>query len=117
MNLSFCLACFEKQRTIDRLEEENRELRHRLGTERTVRDFAQRNAESFRDALQECAVARGALRVQPEIADRAVLQNHDLDVHAADVADAIRIRKIMQSGGRMGNGLDHAAIRAQYTLQ
>ena len=30
MNLSFCLACFEKQRTIDRLEEENRRLKQQL---------------------------------------------------------------------------------------
>lgn len=30
MNLSFCLACFEKQRKIDQLEEENRRLKQQL---------------------------------------------------------------------------------------
>ena len=95
----------------------HRKLRHGLREKRAVGDLAERNAESFGDALQERAIARRALRVQAEIAHRAVLQDHDLDVHAADVADAIGIREIVQARGGVSDGLHHAAIRAQNALE
>ena len=85
--------------------------------ESAVRHFAQGNSESFGHALQERAVARGALRVQAEIGHRAVFQDHDLDVDAADVADAIGIGEVVQAGAGVSDGFDHAAIRAQNAFQ
>ncbi len=84
---------------------------------RLVGHFAQGNAESFGDALEESAVARRALRIQAEIADGPVLQDHDLDVNAAHVANAIGIREVVQSRGGVGNRFHHAAIRAQDAFQ
>src|ERR1700681_655694 len=51
----------------------HRELWHRLCAKRPIRDFAEGNAESFGDALEESSVSRRALRVQAEITHRAVL--------------------------------------------
>src|SRR3984893_12345822 len=90
----------------------HRKLRHGLRSKRPVGDFAERDAKSFRDSLQERSISGGALRIQAEIADGAILQNHDLDVDAANVADAIRIREIMQAGGGMSDCFDHSAIGA-----
>ena len=92
-------------------------LRHGLREKRFVGHLAQGNAESFGDALKKRAIARGALRVQAEIADGPVFQDHDLDVNAADVADAIGIGEVVQPGGGVRDGFHHAAIRAQNALQ
>src|SRR5258706_12419247 len=92
-------------------------LRHSLRAKRSIGDFAQRDAESFRDSLQESAVAGGALRIQPEIADRAIFQNHDLDVDPANVADAIGVREIMESSGGVSDRFNHSAIGAKNSFQ
>ncbi len=85
--------------------------------EGAVGHFGHGDVEAFGDALQECAIARGALRVQAEIGHGAVVQDHDLDVNAADVADAIGIRKIMQAGAGVRDGFDDRAIGAQDVFQ
>src|SRR4029077_3359297 len=69
------------------------------------------------DALEEGAIARRALRVQSEVANRPVFEQHDLDVNAANITDAIGIGEVMQPRRGMRDGLHHAAIRAQDALE
>ena len=67
--------------------------------------------------MQEVAVARRALRVQLEILDAAVLQDDDLDVLAADVADHVDVVVEMQAGFGVGHGFDERGIGADHVLQ
>ena len=92
-------------------------LRHGLRAERAVRHFAHGNVEALRDALQKRAVARRTLRVQAKIGHRAVVQDHDLDVNPAHVADAIRVREIVQASAGVSDGLNHRTIGAQNVFQ
>src|SRR6185437_5812514 len=81
------------------------ELRVAFGAEGDVGKLLHLEAEAFAGALQEVAVAGGALGVELEILYAAILENDDLDVLAAYVADDIRVRIEMQRGLRVGHGL------------
>ena len=59
---------------------------------------------------EHCEFRRKSLTV-------AVFQDHDLDVNAAHVANAIGIGEVVQSRGGVRNRFHHAAIRAQNALQ
>lgn len=95
----------------------HRQLRHRFREKRAVGHAAHGNVEALRDALQERAVAGGALGVEAEVGDGAVVEDHDLHVDAADIADAIGIREEMQAGGGVGDRFDNGAIGAKNSLQ
>ena len=92
-------------------------MRHRLGLERAVCHLTHGDIEALGDSLQKRPISRGALRVEPEVGHRPVVQEHDLDVNAADVADAIRVREEVKSGGGVSNGLHHRAVRSQNAFQ
>ncbi len=55
-------------------------------------------AEAHRGGLQEVAVARGALGIKLEVFHAPVLQNDELDVLSAHVADNISMRIKVQRG-------------------
>src|SRR5437899_10226917 len=103
-----------------RLEEDaaaHREARHRLGLERAVGVGLERDVVALGHALQEGAVAGRALRVQPEVGDGALPQDHDLDVGAAHVADHVGVGVEVERGGRVGDRLHHTHVGAQDVLQ
>ena len=62
-----------------------------LGGERDVGKLLDRIAEALRGGLQEVAVAGAALRVEFKVLDAPVLQDDDLDVLAAHVANHIHV--------------------------
>ncbi len=64
-----------------------------LASKRALGIALERHVVALGDALQEGAVARRALRVQAEVGHRALAQDHDLDVDAADVADHVGVGK------------------------
>ena len=76
-----------------------------------------RHVEALRGGLQEVAVARRALRVQLEILHAAVLQDDDLDVLAADVADHVHVVVEVQAGLGVRHGLDQRGVGADHVLQ
>src|SRR5690606_19731848 len=65
----------------------HREPRHGPRLECLVRVFLERDAVALGHALQEGAIARGTLRVQPEVGNSALPQDHDFHVGAADIAN------------------------------
>ena len=93
------------------------QARHRLGLEGAVGVFLKRDPVALGHALQKCAVAGRALRIQAEIGDRSLPQDHDLHVGAADVADHVGVREDMQSRFGVRHGLDHAEIGAEDVAQ
>src|SRR3989441_169240 len=95
----------------------HREARHCLGLEGAVGVGLERDVVTLGHALQERAVAGRALRVQAEVGDGALAQDHDLDVGAADVADHVRVGIEVERGGRVGHGLDYAHVGAEHVLQ
>ncbi len=58
-----------------------------------------------------------ALRVQLEVFDAAVLQDDDLDVLAADVADHVDVLVEVQAGLGVRDGFDQRGIGADHVLQ
>src|SRR5580658_167861 len=76
----------------------HRELRRGTCTKGRLRDVVERDAEAFRHTLEEGAIAGRALRIEAEVRHRPLIQNHDLHIHAAHVADAIGVREEMQPG-------------------
>ena len=93
------------------------QARHRLRFEGAGGVFLERNSVALGHALQECAVAGRALRVQAEVGDRSLPQHHDLHVGAADVADHVCVREDMQSRFGVRDGFDHAEIGAEDAAQ
>ena len=93
------------------------EARHRLGAEGDVGVLLDLEAEAFGGGLQEVAVAGRALRVELEVLDLAVLQDDELDVLAADVADHVDV--VVEVQGRLGvrDRLHQRHVRAQRILQ
>ena len=67
--------------------------------------------------MQEVAVARRALRVQLEILHAAVLQDDDLDVLPAHVADHVHVVVEMQAGFGVRHGFHQRRVRADHVLQ
>ncbi len=88
-----------------------------LGAERDVGVLLHRDVEALRGGLQEVAVARRALRVELEILDAAVLQDDDLDVLPAHVADHVDVFVEVQAGLGVRHGLDQRGIGADHVLQ
>ena len=88
-----------------------------LGGEGDVGVLLHRHVEALRGGLQEVAVARRALRVQLEIFDAAVLQDDDLDVLPADVADHVDVVVEVQAGLGVRDGLDERGVGADHVLQ
>ena len=88
-----------------------------LGAEGDVGVLFHLDVEALRGGLQEVAVARRTLRVQLEIFDAAVLQDDDLDVLAADVADHVDAFVEVQAGFGVRHGLDQRGIGAHHVLQ
>ena len=93
------------------------ESRQRFGGEGALRIILQRHVVAFRDALQERAVAGGALRVEAEVGDRPAAQDHDLHVGAADIADHVRVGKEVQRRARMRHRLDDGDVGADDVVQ
>src|SRR5580698_499260 len=92
-------------------------LRHGFGVEGAVGHLAHRDVEAFGDALEERAVARGTLRVEAEVSDGAIGEQHDFHVNAADVADAIGVRKKVEAGAGVSDGFNDGAIGAENTFE
>ena len=93
------------------------ELGKPLRAEGRVGILLHRHVESLRGGLQEVAVAGRALRVQLEVFDAAVLQDDDLDVLPADVADHIDVVVEVQAGLGVRDGFDQRRVRADHVLQ
>ena len=77
----------------------------------------ERDVVALGHALQERAVARRALRVQAEVRHRALAQDHDLDVGAADVADHVGVGEEVQRGGGVRHRLDDRHVGAEHVLE
>ena len=90
------------------------ERRHRLGLEGPLGVLLERNAVALGHALQERAVAGRALRVQPEVRHRALAEDHDLDVGAADVADHVGVGEEVERGGGVRHRLDDRDVGAEH---
>ncbi len=88
-----------------------------LRAESPIGVFVERNSIAFRDALKESTVARRALRVQPEVSDRLLAQQHDFYVASADIANHVGVGEEVQSTVGMGDGFDHRHIGAEDVLQ
>ncbi len=86
------------------------EHRDLLRLERHVGVFLDLIAESRGGALQEVAVAGGALGVELEVLDLPVLQHDDLDVLTANVNDNVNVFVVVQGGLRMRNCFDERHI-------
>ena len=71
----------------------------------------------MRRGLQEVAVAGRALRVQLEILHAPVLQNDELDVLAAHVADDVGVGIEVQRRLGVRHGFDHGRVGVQHVLQ
>ena len=93
------------------------ELRVALGVEGDVGELFDLEAEALAGALQEIAVAGGALRVELEVLHAAVFQDDDLDVLAANVADDVRVGIEVERGLGVGHGFDQRHIGADGVLQ
>ncbi len=68
------------------------------------RSARQRPAGTRRCPEEHCEFSRKSVTAP-------LLQDHDLHVHAADVADAVGIGKKMQPGGGVRHGFDHRGNR------
>src|SRR5208283_128234 len=93
------------------------ERRESLGAEGRVRIVLDRHVETLRGGLQEVAIAGRTLRVEFEILHTAVLQDDDLDVLAAHVADHVHVVVEMQAGFGVRHRLDQSRIRADHVLE
>ena len=93
------------------------ERREALGAEGRVGVLLHRHVEALRGGLQEVAVARRALRVQLEILHAAVLEDDDLDVLAAHVADDVHVVVEVQAGFGVRHGFHQRGIGAHHVLQ
>ncbi len=93
------------------------ERREALRAEGHVGELLHRIAEPLRCRLQEVAVAGRALRVQLEILHAAVLEDDDLDVLPAHVADHVDVFVEVQAGLGVRHGLDDRRVRAHHVLQ
>ncbi len=91
--------------------------RHGLGAERQIGVVGHIVAETRAGGLQEVSVAGRALRVELEILYAAVLQDDELDVLAAHVADDVGMRD--RSAARLGvrHGLDDGRVGIEHVLQ
>jgi len=90
---------------------------HRGGFEGVLGIVLEGHLVALGHALEECAVARGALRVQPEVGYGLLAQQHDFHVAAAAIADRTGVREEVQRGGGVGDGLDDRHIRADDVLE
>ncbi len=88
-----------------------------VGAEGRIGILLHRHVEALRGGLQEVAVARRTLRVELEIFHAAVLQDDDLDVLAADVADDVHVVVEVQAGFGVGDGFDQRGIGADDVFQ
>ena len=86
---------------------------HGLGAEGQVGELGDVEAEAHGRRLQEVAVARRALGVELEVFHAAVLQNDELDVLAAYVADHVGLRIKVQRGFGVRDGFDDGGIGAR----
>src|SRR5215469_17840387 len=93
------------------------QLGHSLRAESGVSHLVHGNVKAFGNALQEGPVARGTLRIQPEVGNRRVVENHDLHIDAANIANAVSIGEKVKSGGCVGNGLDHRTVGTKNSLE
>ena len=93
------------------------EHRHGGGGESHIRIVLDRDAKSFRRGLQEIAVAGGALCVELEVFDAAILEDDELDVLSADIDDDVRI--ITEAQRRLGvrHGFNQGDVGRQHALQ
>ena len=78
------------------------EDRKTLGPEGGVGEIGDGVPEPLRRGLEEVAVSGGALRIEPEVLDRAVLEEDHLDVLAAHVHDHVGVGVVVE--GRLGVG-------------
>ena len=85
--------------------------RHGLRLERAVGIVLERDRVALGHALEEGAVAGRALGIQPEVGDRALAQDHDLDVGAAHVADHVGVGEEVQRRRGMRHRLHHRRRR------
>ena len=93
------------------------ELRESLGAECRVGVLLHRHVEALRGGLQEVAVAGRALGIELEILDAAVLEDDDLDVLAAHVANHVHVVVEMQAGFGVRHGLHQRGVGADHVLQ
>src|SRR5690606_13081981 len=89
------------------------EVRHRLGAEGPLGVLLDVDAEALGGALQEVAVAGRALGVELEVLDLAVLEDDDLDVLAADVADDVDVLVEVERALAVGHRLDDGRVGAE----
>ena len=93
------------------------EARHAAGGERRRRVLAHGQAEHLGGRLEEVPVAGRALGVEPEVRDLSVVEQDDLDVLAADVADDIDVAVGMQGRAGVGHRLDQCDVSPQRFAQ
>ena len=91
--------------------------RHGLGLEGAIGIVLERNVVALGHPLEEGAVPRRALGVQPEVGHRALAQDHDLDVGAAHVADHVGVGKEVERRRGMRHRLHHRHVGAQHVLE
>ena len=65
------------------------------------------------EGLQEAAAAGGAGLVQEDVADSAVLDLKALHILAADVDDEVHVRQKVLGSGKVGHGLNKAAVTVE----
>src|ERR1017187_6783065 len=88
-----------------------------VGPECRIGVLLHRHVKALRGGLQEVAVARRTLRIQLEILHAAVLQDDDLDVLAAHVANHVHVVVKVKTGLGMGHRLDQRRVGADHVLQ
>ena len=93
------------------------EARHRLRREGEAGVVADVVAKARRGALEEVAVAGRALGVELEVFDLAVLQDDDLDVLAADVADDVDVVVEVERALTVGDGLDDRRVGPEHVVE
>jgi hypothetical protein len=87
------------------------------GVEGVIRELLERDVELLGHALEEVAVAGRALGVEPEVLDPAVLEEDDLDVLAAHVADDVDLAVVLLGAEHVGDGLDDRRVERQGLFQ
>ncbi len=90
------------------------EVRHRVRGERHISIVVHLHAKRPRGALQEIAVPRRALCVEPEVLDLSVLQDDDLDVLATHVADDVGVRVEVEGRPGVRDGFHDCHVGAEH---
>ncbi len=93
------------------------ELREALCAEGPIGVIFNRNIKALGGGLQEVAVAGGTLSVEFEVFDAVVLQDDDLDVLTAYVADDIHAVVEVKTGFGVGDGFDQSRVGSDDVLQ